>query len=208
MRIIIAEDDPTSRKILEVTLRQWGYEIEVASDGQEAWALLQEDDAPTLVILDWMMPGLDGLEVCRRVRRRQTDYPPYIILLTALVQKANIVQGLEAGADDYITKPFNSDELRARVEVGRRMVTLQAKLAERVAELQGALDHIETLQGLLPICMHCHKIRDDGEAWHGLEQYVEQHSAATFSHSLCPDCLKEHYPEVADEVLGRSKAQE
>ena len=199
MRILIAEDDPTSRRVLEMVLKKQGHEVVCAGDGNEAWEMLQAPNAPRLVILDWMMPGLDGPELCRRLRGRESQNPVYIILLTALIRKENIVEGLDAGADDYVAKPFDKDELNARVEVGKRVLDLQLALARRVEELEEAMTHVKTLQGILPICMHCHKIRNDGEAWQKLEEYVEDHSEAAFSHSLCPECLEKYYPEVADD---------
>jgi DNA-binding response OmpR family regulator len=197
MRILIAEDDSTSRRVLETVLRKQGHEIVAASDGDEAWQLLQAPDAPRLVILDWMMPGVDGPELCRRLRGRESQNPVYIILLTALIRKENIIEGLDAGADDYVTKPFDKDELNARVQVGKRVLDLESALARRVGDLEEALTHVKTLQGILPICMHCHRIRNDTEAWQKLEEYVEDHSEAAFSHSLCPECLEKYYPEIA-----------
>lgn len=130
MRILIADDDATSRLVLAGVLKKYGHEIVVTSDGDEAWQAMQRADAPRLAILDWMMPGLAGVEVCRRIRSLNSDEPPYLILLTSLGEKADIVAGLEAGADDYLAKPFDSGELRARVDVGRRVTDLQAKLRE------------------------------------------------------------------------------
>jgi diguanylate cyclase (GGDEF)-like protein len=130
VRILIADDDATSRLVLAGVLKKHGHEIVVTSDGDEAWQEMQRADAPRLAILDWMMPGLPGVEVCRRIRRLNSDEPPYLILLTSLGEKADIVAGLEAGADDYLAKPFDSGELRARVDVGRRVTDLQAKLRE------------------------------------------------------------------------------
>ncbi len=195
MRILIAEDDLTSRQVLEAVLRKWGHEVVATCDGNEAWAAMQAEDAPKLAVLDWMMPGMDGVEICRKIREQDGGNRTYVILLTALGGKEDIVTGLEAGANDYVTKPFNKDELRARVNVGRRMVELQSALAAKIDELQGTLDHIKTLQGILPICMHCHRIRDDHESWHRIEQYIGQHSDAEFSHGICPECLEKHYPE-------------
>jgi YesN/AraC family two-component response regulator len=116
-------------------------------------------------------------------------------MLTSKGGKDDVIAGLEAGADDYLAKPFNSGELRARVQVGRRMVEMQERLATQVRELREALDHIKTLQGILPICMFCKKIRDDKGYWDQVEAYVSRHSGAQFSHSICPDCMKEHYPD-------------
>jgi diguanylate cyclase (GGDEF)-like protein len=128
MRILIAEDEPISRHLLQKFLVQWGYETVVANDGDEAWWTLQRDDSPNLAILDWMMPGMDGLQLCREVRKRTGHPYVYILLLTAKSQKEDVVEGLEAGADDYLTKPFDPDELRVRLRAGRRILDLQEHL--------------------------------------------------------------------------------
>jgi phosphoserine phosphatase RsbU/P len=193
MRLLIAEDDPTSRLMLATVLRKAGHEVVPAADGAEAWAILQRSDAPRLAILDWMMPEMDGLEVCRRVRARETDVPPYVLMLTTKGEKSDIIAGLAAGANDYLPKPFDAGELRARVEVGRRMVDLETRLVLQAAELRSALDHIRSLEGVLPICMHCKRIRDDQGGWSQVETYVASHSEATFSHGICPTCLIAHY---------------
>ena len=135
-----------------------------------------------------MMPGLDGVDVCRRVRGRDNSRPTYIILLTAKDGKENIVGGLDAGADDYVTKPFDADELRARVQVAERVVGMQSELADRIGELEDTLSQVRRLQGLLPICSYCKKIRDDREYWQEVEEYITNHSEVRFSHSICPDC--------------------
>jgi DNA-binding response OmpR family regulator len=190
MRILIAEDDPVSRYVLEAMLKNWGYDLVVTGNGLEAWEELQQDDAPQLAVLDWMMPGLDGVEVCRRVRQTPAKKSAYIILLTAKAEKNNIVEGLEAGANDYVIKPFAREELRARVGVGERVINLQNDLAARVTELQEALSQVKQLQGILPICSHCKKVRDDKNYWQQVESYISAHSEAQFSHSICPDCFE------------------
>jgi DNA-binding response OmpR family regulator len=187
MRVLIAEDDAISRRVLEVFLRRWGYEVESVEDGDAAWGRLQQEDAPRLVILDWMMPGMGGVEICRRVR--ELARPTYLILLTSRTGSEDIVEGLEAGADDYVTKPFNREELRARVQGGTRVVELQRSLAERVEQLEQALARVKQLQGLLPICSYCKKIRDDGNYWRQVEAYITEHSEAVFSHGICPECF-------------------
>ncbi|HZL63824.1 MAG TPA: diguanylate cyclase [Thermoleophilia bacterium] len=148
MRILIAEDDSTSRLLLTRVLEGWGYEVAVTSDGAAAWDALQAEGAPRLAILDWMMPGMDGVEVCRRVRARETLQPPYMILLTALGDKDSVVKGLESGADDYVGKPYDPDELRARLEVGRRMIELNDELLEAQHALE-ILASTDTLTGVL-----------------------------------------------------------
>ncbi|HEV8487880.1 MAG TPA: response regulator transcription factor [Blastocatellia bacterium] len=190
MRILIAEDDPVSRYVLEAMLKNWGYDLVVTGNGLEAWEALQANDAPQLAVLDWMMPGLDGVEVCRRSRQMTATKSVYIILLTAKAEKNNIVEGLEAGANDYVIKPFAREELRARVGVGERVIHLQNDLAARVTELQDALSQVKQLQGILPICSHCKKVRDDKNYWQQVESYISAHSEAQFSHSICPDCFE------------------
>lgn len=198
MRILIAEDDYTSRLMLQVILEKWKYKVETAENGNEAWEILQHKERqPQIAILDWEMPEMDGLEVCQKIRTLDRETPIYIIMLTGRSSTNDIVHGLEAGADDYITKPFDENELRARIRVAERMVRIQESLSSTVEELRLALDHVDTLQGILPICMHCHGIRSDDEAWHKLEKYIESHTMAKFSHSICPDCLAKHY---ADEI--------
>jgi phosphoserine phosphatase RsbU/P len=188
MRVLIAEDDMVSRRVLEATLVKFGYEVVVADDGAQAWAALQSADAPHLAILDWMMPEIDGVEVCRRVRALPTATPPYLILLTAKGSKEDVVTGLEAGANDYLTKPFDRAELRARVQVGAHVLELQGNLAARVRELEAALLQVNQLQGLLPICSYCKKIRDEQNYWHRVESYISEHAEVEFSHGICPAC--------------------
>ena len=195
MRVLIADDEPTSRRVLEAALVRWGFDVVTAEDGATALSALEARDGPRLAVLDWMMPGLHGIEVCQRLRSRPAPRPLYLILLTAKTDRADIVAGLNAGADDYLTKPFDTAELKARIEVGRRVVQLQHALNQRVLELEEALEHIRTLQGLIHICMHCHRILDDQKSWQALEKYIEQHSEAKFSHGLCPECLEKHYGE-------------
>ncbi len=148
-RILIAEDDPVSRQILEIRLKKLGYVPVVTCDGQEAIAIMRSANAPTLAIIDWMMPGMDGIEVCRRAREAERGI--YIILLTALGSKENIVEGLHAGADDYLVKPFHAEELQARILVGLRVMKLQETLADRVKALEAAGAEINSLKLLLPL---------------------------------------------------------
>ena len=197
MRILIAEDDLTSRTMLAAMLRKSGHDVVETANGSEAWDALREPDAPRLAILDWMMPEMDGLEVVRRVRAIQSSQPPYVIMLTAKDERADIVAGLDAGADDYLAKPFDVGELRARVEVGRRMVEMRERLAAQIQELRQSLEHIKTLQGILPICSFCKKIRDDQGYWDQVEAYVGKRSDVQFSHGICPECMKRHYPRFA-----------
>ncbi len=190
MKVLIAEDDPVYRRVLESRLANWGYEVVVAVDGLEAWTLLQAPDRPHLAILDWMMPGMDGPEVCRRVRDAADPRPTYIMLLTAKDSTEDIVSGLQAGANDYIAKPANREELQVRVQVGVRVVELQLALADRVQQLEQALSEVQQLKGLIPICSYCKKVRDDQNYWQQVESYISTRSEAEFSHGICPDCLE------------------
>jgi diguanylate cyclase (GGDEF)-like protein len=148
MRVLIAEDDPVSRRLLQATLTRWGYEVTVCVNGMEAWQVLEKDDPPKLAILDWMMPGLDGLEVCRRVRERGGEPYVYILLLTAKIQKEDVVAGMDAGADDYVTKPFDAHELKVRLRAGQRIIDLQTELINARETLRVQATH-DSLTGLL-----------------------------------------------------------
>jgi sigma-B regulation protein RsbU (phosphoserine phosphatase) len=199
MRILIAEDDAVSRRVLEATLNKVGHEVVVATDGAQAWAVLQREDAPSLAILDWMMPEIDGVELCRRVRSLRSATPPYLILLTAKSTKDNVVAGLEAGANDYLTKPFHRAELHARVQVGALVMELQCNLATRVSELEAALSQVKQLQDLLPICSYCKKIRDEHNYWQRVDSYITEHAGVQFSHGICPSCYQDVVQPQIDE---------
>jgi CheY-like chemotaxis protein len=159
---------------------------------------LQQPDAPPLAIVDWMMPGLDGIEICRRLRRVETATPTYVILLTSRDAAADVVEGLRAGADDYVTKPPNEDELLARISVGARVIALQQTLADRVRRLEDALANVKQLQGLLPMCSYCKRIRDDHNYWQQVESYISEHSGVQFSHGYCPDCFRKYVEPQLD----------
>jgi two-component system cell cycle response regulator len=128
VKILVADDDAVSRRLLEVTLKKWGYDVVVAEDGDKAWEVLQREDAPQLAILDWVMPGMDGPEICREVRALGDQRYIYLLLLTAKSEKEDLVKGMEAGADDFLSKPFDAQELRARLRAGIRILELQETL--------------------------------------------------------------------------------
>jgi DNA-binding response OmpR family regulator len=148
-RVVIADDDPVSREILSLLLGQWKYKVLAANDGREAMELLRAQTQPVLAVLDWMMPGLEGIEICRRIR--EISKSVYIILLTARSGKERIVEALEAGADDYLAKPFDKAELRARLSVGLRVLTLQSSLAARIAELEATQQENRELKLRIPL---------------------------------------------------------
>ncbi len=196
MKVLVAEDDPALCELLSTLIESWGYEVVTAHDGKQAWQIINSDSPPRLIILDWLMPHLSGLEICRRIKKKTTVNLPYLLLLTSMDSRENLIEGLKAGADDYVTKPFDINELEARINVGRRVIKLQDTLNNRLTELQNVLDHVKTLQGIIPICSHCHKIRNDEESWQLIEQYLSEHTNAQFSHGICPECLASHYQEL------------
>ncbi|MBN2411440.1 response regulator [candidate division KSB1 bacterium] len=203
MRVLIAEDDEVSRRILEYWLKKWGYEVIIAHNGRQAWEVLNNRDAPRMAILDWMMPEMDGLEVCRLVREKWENEYIYIIILTAKDTKPDIIKALDAGADDYINKPYYQGELQSRIKAGRRIIELEKELSGKIKSLEEALLHVKQLQGLLPICSYCKKVRDDNNYWHQVEEYISEHSDAKFSHGICPDCY-EKYAKADLENFKRS----
>lgn len=198
MRILIAEDDRVTARILTSLLTSWGYETAVAYDGESALEMITNQRAPFLALLDWMLPGMDGPEVCRRTRAGQLPTPGYLILLTARSAQADLVEGLNAGADEYLIKPIDPAELRARLNAGVRILDLQTRLAAQVRQLEEALGNIRKLTGLLPICAYCKSIRDDSNYWHRVEEYVSEHADVQFSHGICPKCL----PRVTEEMVS------
>ena len=176
MRILIAEDDPVSCRLLVTTLRDLQYEVQVAQGGPQAWEILQDEHFP-IVVSDWMMPELDGLELCRRIRSAPHVKYTYVILLTARQGRADFLAAMEAGADDFISKPLDREPLHARLRAAERILALR--------------EEVKQLAGLLPICSYCRRIRDERDAsWSSLEDYLSRHTDATFTHGVCPDCME------------------
>jgi phosphoserine phosphatase RsbU/P len=194
-RLLIAEDHEASRKLLETYLTTCGYEVVATDNGEEAWKILEGPNAPGIALLDWMIPGVEGPELCRRVRAQVSRPYQYLVLLTSLSAKDDVAAGLAAGADDYVTKPFDREELRARLAVGQRVVRLERTLEKRVTELESALSDVRRLQRLLPICMFCKRIRDDHDYWRQIEEYIHSETGTDFSHSICPECM-ERIPDM------------
>jgi phosphoserine phosphatase RsbU/P len=207
MRALVADDDRLTTVILSGALQRQGFDVTVVHDGTAAWNHIAGDTAPSLAIVDWMMPGLDGLELCRRVRQEPSRAHLYVILLTSRAERGDVIAGLDAGADDYLTKPFHADELRARVRVGCRVLALQQRLAEQVAELQEMIRNNKQLRGLLPICSYCKRIRGDDQYWQQVEGYVAEHSDAQFSHGICPPCYEKVSAEIDEMARNKSSRQ-
>jgi DNA-binding response OmpR family regulator len=174
MKILIADDDPASLLLLKAHLRRMGHEVTATRDGQQAWEALEQERFP-LLISDCVMPELGGLDLCRRIRATWTAPYRYVILLTAHSGREEYLHGIEAGADDFLTKPFDPEQLAARLRVAERILGLEREVAQ--------------LSGLLPICSYCRRIRDAGDDWVALEAYVVRHTEADFTHGICPECL-------------------
>ena len=189
MKILIADDDRFSLRLIQTVLMSDTSEIVLCSSGDEALRALKTPPAPEIAILDWMMPGLNGIDVCKEARKIP-GLSTHLILLTSRDRPEDLAEGLAAGADDYIVKPFNESELRARIAVGSRIVSLQRGLADRVIELEAALVRVKQLQGLLPICSYCKKIRNDQNYYEQIEGYLMKNSDVKFSHGICPECFK------------------
>lgn len=198
MRILTAEDDAFSRKLLETRLERAGHEVISCVDGASALKTYRELPEIEMAILDWMMPGMDGLEVCREIKATGGQNLTYVIMLTAKTRPEDLALALESGADDYIAKPFNAVELNARITAGIRMIRLQKAMMENIEELQKTLTHVEQLKSILPICAWCKRTRDDSKYWSSVEDYFNSHSKTVFSHNICPECAKKQFAELND----------
>jgi sigma-B regulation protein RsbU (phosphoserine phosphatase) len=191
MTVLIADDHDVNRKLLHAILSKAGHEVIETGNGAAALEILKNATSPLVGLIDWEMPEMEGVEVCRQARSRAAAPPMFLILVTVRDSKQDVVAGLEAGANDYITKPFDQTELLARVKIGAQMVELQQSLTQHVRELEEALTNVKQLSGLLPICSYCKKIRDDQNYWERVDAYVTKHSEAQFSHSICPQCYED-----------------
>lgn len=205
MRILIVDDDPVARRILEDAVGGLGHTVHVAHDGREAWDLLSHEPVDVLMT-DWVMPEMDGLELCQRVRARADAPFMYVMLVTERSTTDDVVDGIMAGANDFLTKPYERAELRARLHAAQRVVELERSLAERVHELESALSEVATLRRLLPICMYCHSIRNEKQVWDEIEEYLRDHANADCTHSICPTCYDHRVRPMLDEMKSEKKA--
>lgn len=208
--ILIVDDEYNNLQILGNVLREYGYLIEFATNGNDAleWTRRQFFD---LVLLDVVMPQMDGFEVCQRLKNDPATANTPVIFLTVQNDIESVAKGFEIGSVDYITKPFHSVELLARVKThlalgrfGRVLESKNKELESKNHELTQALEEINALRGIIPICANCHKIRDDEGYWEQMEAYIQNHSDAKFSHSICPDCVKALYEH--EEWYEKTKA--
>jgi DNA-binding response OmpR family regulator len=185
MRILVAEDDAVARRVLTTSLARLGHDVTPAEDGRKAWELFQAGEFE-VVITDWMMPDVDGLELCRRIRAHPRARYAWIVMLTALGGKTSYLEGMEAGADDFVTKPVDRPAFEARLRVAARVLALQAE--------------VKQLEGLLPICSYCKRIRDEVDEWSQVEQFIQHRTAAQFSHGICPECYETHVKPQLEEL--------
>lgn len=187
MNVLAVDDDPVARLSLKRTLEKLGHEVIEAANGAEAWELYSVVEF-SVVVVDWEMPEMNGLELCRRIRAQERQKYIYVIMLSARTGKESYLEGMAAGADDFVSKPVGRDELAARLHVAERIVGLKAE--------------VRTLQGLLPICSYCKKIRNDDDSWQQVEAYVQTRSDASFSHGICPECYESKIVPQLDEIEG------
>lgn len=171
----MVEDDAVARAVLQASLVALGHEVVAAPNGDAAWQLLAHDPI-RVVVSDWQMPKMDGLELCRRIRDRQAEYVYFILLTNLSANDENQETALEAGVDDFLSKPVNQRELKMRLHVAERILGFTA--------------HIEKLESFIPICSYCKKVRDDRSFWQQIETYINQRTGSEFSHSVCPDCYQ------------------
>ena len=205
MNVLVVEDSKSTQLMLEKILTGWGHEVTCIADGNEALRLLAEKDI-SLVMVDWLMPVMDGIELVQHIRNRDWGRYIYVLMLTILGERRNLARAMEAGVDDYATKPINHDELHARLKAATRILELEQRLAERVRELEEHVRTIRQLKGLLPICSYCSKIRDEDDQWQPLDWYIHRETGAYFSHTICPDCYEKHVkPQL--EALERDVAR-
>jgi sigma-B regulation protein RsbU (phosphoserine phosphatase) len=182
MKILVAEDDPTSCYILKRMLRDWGHTVTTCKDGREGLDEFLREKYD-VVVSDWMMPEMDGLDLCRKIRAVNRQDYCYFILLTAKSRKENLIEGMDAGVDDYLTKPVETVELKVRLKVAERIIKLTSD--------------VQVLRGLLPICAWCKSIRDDSNLWESVEDYIESHTSAEMTHAICPRCMEKQMAGIA-----------
>lgn len=232
--ILVVDDTPTALKVLTDTLCAEGYQVRPANSGELALASVTAKQ-PDLILLDIRMPGMDGFEVCRRLKLREETAGIPVIFISALSDLEDRVEGFRQGAVDFVSKPFQREELLARVHshlalrrttsaLQQRSAELQslnvqlqeevsvrkaveAQLAVKLEQLEATLARVKQLEGIIPICMYCKKIRDDKDSWSQIEQYISEHSEAVFSHGICPDCMRKQEEEF-EAMLRRKRERE
>lgn len=188
MKILAVEDDPVAQLVIESALKSLGHEVLLAVDGGQAWELLA-DRSIRAVVSDWRLPELDGLDLCRLIRGRGGDYVSFILLTQLSASEVNIDAAIAAGVDDFLTKPVNIRDLKLRLHAAERVLGLNSQVRQ--------------LEGFLPICAHCKKIRDDRNYWQQIESYLNARTGTRFSHGICPDCYEKITVPELERFLSR-----
>ena len=201
-KVLVVDDEPLNILIAERVLQKKGYDTVSAPNGKKALEIA-EKELPDLILLDIMMPEMDGFEVCEKLSASEITKNIPVIFLTAVSDRDSLILAFQKGGKDYVRKPFHADELLARVNTHVALKKAIEKQANLILKLTSALNEIKQLSGLLPICSHCKKIRNDEGYWQGVEKYIAERSDAQFSHGICPDCLREHFPKIADKILNK-----
>lgn len=208
MKVLAVDDDRVTLLTLRRLLEKFGYEALTAANGTEALKLFLEH-RPKMLVTDWMMPEMEGPTVVKTIRAFAESEYTYIIMLTSRQDKDDMMAGMLAGVDEFLTKPIDPDQLRARLRVGKRIMMLQESLGKRVRELEEEREHVKMLQGFLPICSYCKKIRDDENLWSQIEEYISDHQAnVQFSHSICPDCYESKVKPMEEAFWAKKKAEQ
>ena len=206
IRILVVDDTNALRIGTVRILRQAGYSVDEAATGKECLEKVR-DTNPDLVLLDVNLPDINGFEICRLLKSDSQGRRVYVVMLSASKTSSDDrSEGLELGADGYMARPISNRELLAGVRAIKRIIQAERERDRLIQELQQALANIKVLRGLLPICSHCKKIRDDKGYWKQVEIYIREHSEAEFSHGLCPDCVRILYPEYANLILDPQPA--
>ncbi len=190
MKVLIVEDDPIARLYIDASLRSLEFETVIAENGEDALKVVQSEPI-RLVVSDWMMPKMDGLELCRQIRERKDDYVYFILLTQMTASRENEDAAIEAGVDDFLLKPVNPRELKIRLHVAQRIL--------------GYTAHIQKLESFIPICSYCKKVRDDQNYWQRIESYINERTGSEFSHSVCPDCYTR---EIIPQIDAMKKARD
>lgn len=188
MRILVAEDDAVFRKLYARLLEHHGHDPVLVENGEQAWQALQRIDAPRFAVLDWMMPGIEGVDLCRRLRTTARHRLSYLIMVTSRSNTDDLVAALDAGADDFLAKPFSPSEFLARIRAGVRSLTRQDQLLDRLVALQAAASSTFTNAPVVPICMYCKSVRDPSECWHERDAFLAAAKGPPLSHGICPAC--------------------
>ena len=203
-RVLVAEDHDKTRIALVFLLQRHGYDVTVVNNGQAAFDILSAPNPPDIALLDWDMPRLDGLQVSRAIRESPGRRYTYIVMLTAHDRASDVLAAFAAGVDDFLSKPVDSAQLLARLRCGERVLALEERATERIAELEKALDDVRQLKRLLPNCMYCKKVRDDSDYWQEIDAYIHEQTGTDFSHGVCPGCMDK---VVADECSPEANAR-